>query len=343
MEPQHKLKPGKKETRFGIDIGTRLVKAVEVSLEGNVKKLLKLHQAEIPSPPTEQKTGAAIKSLLDDLKPSVKDVNISLSSPHAIVRFISMPRMKESDLLSSLHFEAEKYIPFNIKEVVIDAVILGDSAEDKKQMNVLFAAAKKDVVNSRIELLKKNGLSPSIIDIDSFACFNAFSNSREGMDTSLSIALLNIGYTQTNLIISRESKPFFTRDIQLGGRDMAKFIAEKLKVPHEESDKLIFGHKERSAEVLEAAKPALENLTDELKLSFGYYENQHGKTIDEIYVSGGTAHLEGICKYFEKEFGAKTMSWNPFSKFEISPAIDAKLLKAREPQFAVSAGLAMRK
>lgn len=167
----------KKELHIGLDIGTRLIKGAEVLSEGNRRTLTKFHFVEIDFPFNREKIAAGLKSFLKDFQPSVKDVNISLSAPSAIVRFINMPKMKKEDLNNSLRFEAEKYIPFNINEVLIDASILEENLEEKNQMRVLLAAAKKDVVNSRIDMLKENGLSVAVIDIDSFACFNAFCNS----------------------------------------------------------------------------------------------------------------------------------------------------------------------
>jgi type IV pilus assembly protein PilM len=337
------MKPKKTGTRVGLDIGTRMVKALELSMEGDVQRLTKLHSTEIAFPLARDNTTAALKSLLENLRPSVKDVNISLSAPSAIVRFINMPKMTETDLKNSLRFEAEKYIPFNIKEVVTDATILAATGEDKKQMRVLFAAVKRKAVDTQITALKNFGLAPSIIDIDSFACFNAFCNSSGTIEASRNIALLNIGYTQTNLVISEGENPFFTRDIQIGTRDMAKVISEKLGAKEEESDRLLFDPKEKEANVRELSKSVLNNLLDELRLSFGYYENQHGRAINEIYISGGASRLGGIAKYFEESFDIKTALWNPFSKFEISQGIDVKWLEPVRGQFAVAAGLAIRR
>jgi len=333
----------KKESRVGLDVGTRLIKALEVSSENGTQTLEKLHFSEIDLPATPANTAKALKECFEVFQPATKDVNISLSAPSAIVRFINMPAMTEADLKNSLRFEAEKYIPFNINEVFIDASILERNVEEKSQIRVLLAAAKKEAVNSRLDVLKALGLSVSAIDIDGFACFNAFCNSREALDDSKSTALLNIGYTQTNVIISKGKSPYFTRDIQVGARAIAESISKNLGIQEKEADKLIFNPGDKAAGVTEASKAVLNNLIEELRLSFGYYENQYGKGIGEIYICGGVARLGGIFAYFEESFGIKPMPWNPFSKFKINPDLDAKLLGEINPQFGVAAGLAIRK
>ena len=333
----------RKEIRIGLDIGARLIKALELVQEGDRQKLAKIHVVEVDTPSTRERTSKALKTLFEKLQPSTKEVNISLAAPSAIVRFISMPKMTKEDLKNSLRFEAEKYIPFNISEVFIDASILEGATDGRKDMRVLLAAAKKDTVDSRIAALKELGSSVSVIDIDGFACFNALCNSLGPFDSAKSVALLNIGYTQTNVIIAQGMSPFFTRDIQIGARDIARAISGHLEVEEKDSDKLIFDPGDKAPQVFEAAKSVLSDLTDELRLSFGYYENQHGKSINEMYMSGGVARLDGILNYLEENFGIKPMTWDPFSKFEINPDIDAKSLEPLRTQFAVAAGLAIRK
>lgn len=326
---------------IGLDIGTRLIKAVEISREDKADVISKFNFAEIDFPLNHENTFTALRALLSGLEPTSKEVNISLSAPAAVVRFIKMPRMKQEDLKHSLRFEAEKYIPYNIDEMIVDAYISDENLEGN-QMGVILAAAKKTVVNSRLAMLKEAGISTCLIDVDSFACFNAFCNSQDKLDGTRHIALLNIGYSQTNVLISRGSKPLFTRDIQIGAKDIVKLISKQMDVTQKDADKLIVDPKEKKQEVLDIAKSVFNLLTDELRLSFGYYENQYGQSVNEIFVSGGIANMEGAPEYFEESLGIKPQTWNPFAKFEIAQQIDANSLEVVRSQFAVCAGLALR-
>ena len=335
--------PKNQLVRVGLDIGTRLIKLVEMSYEGNIKRLTKLHSEEIPFPLAAEDTTKALKTLLEKSKPTTTEVIISLSAPGAIVRFINMPKMKSEELKNALRFEAEKYIPFNINEVVIDALILEEKSEDSRQMRVLLAAAKKNVVDARLAMLKDAGLSTTVIDVDSFACFNAFCNSFDNLDKSKSTVLLNIGYVQTNVLISRGDSPFFTRDIQIGAKDIERHIAKEMQLEENQANALLLNPQDKAEAVFENSKPVLNTLIDELRLSFGYYENQYGKNINEIYVSGGAARLGGMLDYLSEHLGTKPLPWDPFSKCEKSTDIDANSLESARSQFTVCAGLAIRK
>ena len=333
----------KEEIRLGVDIGTRKIKAVEMASGKEIKRLTGFAIADIIPPFSEEKAASALKDVLSKLNSNTKEVRISLSAPHAIVRFINIARMKEEDLRNSLKYEAEKYIPFNISEVGIDVSILEEKTEDEKQMKVLLAAAKKNVIDSRMGMMKSAGLSTYLIDIDSFACFNAFTEASVEKDAAKSVVLLNIGYTQTNAIIINQGKPLFTRDIQIGGKDIIAALVKTFSINDKEAESLMEDPKEKSAEVFECEKIVLNTLIEEIRLSFGYYENQYGKSIDSLYLSGGVAKLAGIVEYFEENFGIKPSGWDPFTGFEIDAKVNKEELEKFKSEFTVAAGLILRK
>ena len=76
--------------------------------------------------------------------------------------------MTEEELEESIQWEAEQYIPFDIKDVNIDFQILGP-AEAQGQMSVLLVAAKKDMINDYVNALTECGLNPSVVDVAAFA------------------------------------------------------------------------------------------------------------------------------------------------------------------------------
>ena len=66
--------------------------------------------------------------------------------------------MKQSELEESIQWEVEQFIPFNIKDVYIDAKILNSTTSSKGQMEVALVAAKKEYVDSYIDIFKKANL-----------------------------------------------------------------------------------------------------------------------------------------------------------------------------------------
>ncbi len=86
---------------------------------------------------------------------------IGVSGHSVIIKKISMPRMTQEELEESIQWEAEQYIPFDVKDVNIDTQILSPDANDATgQMDVLLVAAKKDMINDYTTVVTEAGLQP---------------------------------------------------------------------------------------------------------------------------------------------------------------------------------------
>ena len=73
-----------------------------------------------------------------------REVAVSVSGHSVIIKKISLPAMTPEELAESIRWEAEQYIPFDIKDVNVDVEILNSKA-GQGQMDVLLVAAKKEM------------------------------------------------------------------------------------------------------------------------------------------------------------------------------------------------------
>jgi type IV pilus assembly protein PilM len=100
-----------------------------------------------------------IRSVFDAMGSQAKRVVASVGGRDVIVKKIQMDRMKEDDAREVIRWEAEQHVPFDMENVQLDFQIL-DPAGDGLQMNVLLVAAKRELVEQKVGLLKEAGLSP---------------------------------------------------------------------------------------------------------------------------------------------------------------------------------------
>lgn len=330
---------GKVKNKIGIDIGNHSIKIVEVSEDGNKASLVGLGVKKIVGMSKEQAI-AALKALAEEAKITTKDAAISVSGPSVIVRFVSMPKMGEEDLKGAIKFEAEKFIPFNINDCTVGfQIIKRDDRENK--FNILLAVAKKEYIQERVRLVEQAGFITRTVDVDSFALTNAYFKNFPASDQDKTTALLNMGATSTNLTISRSGVVSFVRDTATGGNEFTAAIARGLNMNEADAEELKLKPGEKSQEVETCVKQAVTSLFDDVKLSFGYYENQNGRAVDEIYVSGGSAKLPGLDAAFEDTFGTKPLYWNPL-KFLDTSSVDAALIENVGNLHTISVGLALR-
>lgn len=332
----------KPKTRVGLDIGSFSIKAVEViEKPKGVLELLKIGVGKVEYEGPQANLSASIKRAMHEANISTNRVHASISGQAVIVRYIILPKMTKTELQSAMRFEAEKYIPFDIKEVVLDSQILDENMEDNK-MKVLLVAAKKDSIHKYTNAIIEAGFEPILIDVDSFALINSFS-ANFPQASGETTALLNIGAQLTNINILKDNTSRFTRDIQIAGNEITNALSKQLNISLEEAEGLKCNPGERFDEVFEIVKTVLEEIVREVRLSFDYYESQFEKGVDKVYLSGGSSALKGIENYISQAIGLETDLWDPSKCLQISQDALRQSVAPLASRMAVGIGLALRK
>lgn len=340
LDFKKKFQP-KTRYRAGLDIGNSSVKILEIENSGDKPALTHIGLKTLPDVSKATLLGT-IKSLVEELKLSVKEVSIAVSGPSTIVRFVSMPKMREDELKGAIKFEAEKYIPFAIDDCIIDYQVLKRDDKENK-LETLLVAVKKELVLEKIGMVEESGLNVAVVDVDTFAIANSFLSNFAGRDQSKTAALLNIGASFTNVSIVRDAILYFSRDVAIGGSDFTAAISKDMNIDKINAEKVKMSPQDRSQEIINCTKNIINNLIDEMRLSFSYYENQSGRGIDEIYISGGTSGLTGLENVFHEAFESKPFFWDPLQFLDTSKlSQNAELVKNMSRSFAVAAGLALR-
>ena len=284
----------------------------------------------------------AIKSLSSEINVTAKDAAISVSGPSVIVRFVSMPKMKNDELKGAIKFEAEKHVPFSIKDCIVDYRILKTNEKEGK-LEILLVAAKKDFVMSKVSIAEESGFSVSTVDVDTFAVANAFLRNPSLAPAGKTAALLDIGSSFTNVGIVRDGVLCFARDIAIGGNDFNQVISKELNVDTKSAEELKISPADKLQEILACTKGITNNLLDDTRLSLSYYENQSGRGVDEICICGGSSGLPGLETLFQEAFESKPIFWDPLSSLDKSKGgFDTALVEKMKSSFAVAVGLALR-
>jgi len=340
---------GKQKRILGLDIGSSEVKAIELTRGGDGLSISAYAATKVNSP---DEVKFAIKEVLRKGGFKTKRVVTSVSGRSVIVRYVTMLQMSREDLQSAIRYEADKYIPFEVEEVVLDCQILeenvGKGEGDQQEMKVLLVAVKRSLIEEHVLLLRECGLQPAIIDVDAFALGNAFelrtlNTHREKEYEDKVIALIDIGANKTNINIMKGKTSYFTREVYLAGNDFTEAIARRLGIEEAEAETLKCDPRDRVGEVEECILPTLDDLGNEIQLSFDYFENQFDKEVEEVYISGGSSKLPGLARTFEANFDKHIVFWDPLENLPArADKLDEKSLRQRSGQLAVTVGLASR-
>jgi type IV pilus assembly protein PilM len=149
------LLPGSKKIA-GIDIGSSVIKLVELQYtsEGGIlnsfgQVFLERGIIENGIIKDHDALAAKIKDLFKVSRCNAGNVVTALPGHVVIIKQASFRRMEEEELRDFITDEAGEYMPFDdIRDVNFDFHICSEQGLDPGQMEVIIAAAKKDVTES---------------------------------------------------------------------------------------------------------------------------------------------------------------------------------------------------
>ena len=343
---------GKVRNLVGLDIGSSSVKAVELRKTGNSYELVNLGIEPLGQDTVVDgaimdalSVSSAIDKIFSDNRIKTKNVATSVSGHSVIVKRVTVAANSEAELYDAIPYEAQQHIPFDMADVNLSYQSLGPSPTGNG-MDVMLVAVKREKILNHTNVLSQSGKVPTVVDYDGFAVYNAFEASYEVPSNQMT-ALLNIGASIMNIVIGRDGNPLFTRDVSVGGNQYTDTLQKELDLNFEDAERLKQGFD--VANVTQEQKiPHLRSVTEilvlEIQKTFDFFrQTASAENIQRIYVSGGTAKIDGLMDQLKSEFGIPVELINPFQKVLVDgKKFDVAYVNEIAPRMSVAVGLALR-
>ncbi len=327
----------KNKKSVGLDIGSCNLKVVEIEKSGSNSLITAAAMKDIRE---TKDLSLEIKQILDEAHIHTKEANISLSGESVVARHLSLPKMSEDELRKAILFELEDHIPFKPEEVYFDFHIVGDEPNSANRMRVFLVATRKEMIDMRIDLIRKAGLEPHLITMDALTMMNTLYFNYPAKNQT-NITFLNIGDKITNLVIMREKIPYFVRDTRFGGESVTSLLQTKLELDRKAAEDLKFNLKNAHEDVSKIIKTTLATLLNEIFVSIDFFENLTEQKIQEMYITGGSSQLYGLKEFLGGYLGLEIVTLDPLKNLSISPNIPAENVTKLSPYLAVAIGLAL--
>ncbi len=361
----------------GLDVGSSTIKAIKLKKLKDGYELIGAEIISIAADSVDEIEPEARHSLyVNSIKKILKQKSIgaskiitSIPGDSAIIRYIKVPYMTDDELKKMIPYDAEQYIPLSMDQVVFDYQVLEEiEEENQKKMEVLLVAVKNETMNQQLGIFKDAGVSPVVIDVDSFALCNAYvlntDSETEGGAKTETVALINMGAKLTTITIVEKGIPHLTRDVNIGGNNFTKEIQREFNLSFAQSEELkrqnavIMVESEemllttmhsaaddKSSRIFEAITPVLNKLLNDIKRSFDYYESTvKRKPVQKILLSGGSSKIKNIDRFLSERLGIPVEINYPFKNININAkSFDLDYLRANAVHFNVALGLALRK
>jgi type IV pilus assembly protein PilM len=338
-----------------LDIGSSSIKMVESSIEKNRYQLLNLGIAPLPPKAIQNNMIIDQRSVADAIRTVIQEHNVkatrvisAVPGRAAIMKKVQMPRQEETELEANVEFEAHNVIPENLENVNLDYQVL-NLAEGGNKMDILLVAVKKEIVNSYTDAIEEAGLTPAVMDVDYFAMENMYEASYAGEKVKGVVGLIHIGAHYTSITLLQNGVSTFTGDLPIGGEEFTEGLRRELNLSNEvaENFKLTGVIQGKTGLDLQALlKPIAENVVEEIRRTvslYGAVGSDEEDGLKHIYLSGGSAKLEGLNALLAEKMGVPVTLAEPFRGFIVNKNIDKSYLGDSAPLFVVGAGLSIRR
>lgn len=363
-----------KPEAFGLDISDLSLKVVKLKRKGKFLRLASFGEAKIEQGIIEEgeikdegKLAEVIKEAIKKVKGDqlkTKYVIVSLPEEKSFLQVIQMPKMSEEDLKSAVIYEAENYIPLPLEQVYLDSQIIPPVLNHLDHFDVLIVAFPKRIVDSYVRCLKKAGLQPKALEIESLAIARSLIKDEE---TNCPVLLIDLGAARTSLAVFSGHSLRFTSSISLSSKHFTEIISKNFNISLQEAERLKveyglekkvrlrpgkegFERVVEKGEIFEALVPALVDLIQQIQKYLDYYRthafHEHlssSNEISKILLCGGGANLAGLTELLSMELKVPVELGNPWVNIPIKDKKEiSEFSLEKSLRYATALGLALR-
>jgi type IV pilus assembly protein PilM len=260
-----------------------------------------------------------------------KRVRLGVANQQILVRTVRLPAIEDpKEMDAAIRFQAQEQIPMPLEQAVLEHQIVGGVVGEEgslPQVDVTVVAARREMVVSFLEPLRRAGLEPIGVDLSAFAMIRALADAPEPdrageapLDATLFCGVGDVA----NLAIARGRSCLFTRvsaaglepiiDRLVSTRGMtAEHAAQWLRhVGLRDAVEQISGDPETVLEARAALEEGVVALLDDLRRSLDFYGAQEGATpIGRVRLGGVGSSIPGLAERLSEQLGAEVQMVRP--------------------------------
>lgn len=307
---------------FGLDIGSSSIKVMQLENEG--KKTHVRGYGATGYDPKAIKDGVIddFKSLAGSIHEMIEHnlvgeintrrVAVSIPASRTYTRSITLPPMRDNEIMQAVQLEAEQYIPVPPEDLYMDYAVIRKNNEG---IELLAVAAPKKLVDSHMTLVQMLGLEPVAMDTTILSAGRLFQQQIDIND--IPTVLIDFGSSSIDITI-HDKTIIVTGTIPGGGSEFTKLISHKLGTTEQEAHivktKYGLSKSKKQAEIEEALHPTLDKLVKEVKRIIRYHEERSGskRKIEQVITMGGGANMPGLSDYLTSTMRMPVRTCNPW-------------------------------
>ncbi len=295
------------------------------------------NQFQFHSP--EERVVMYLRALLTKMKPKAESAYVAMPGFSGLITLIELPRMKPEELGKAIQFEAHKYIPTTLEEVALSWDVLPSDEKEgpKGKMEVLLVAALHREVERYEKYLAEVNLKMEVLELETFSLVRSLVRDKSGAHL-----IIDIGSRATNLILVDQGVIKVNRNLNSGGNEVTSTLADGLNISWERAEVLKRGDKDflntRESAII---FPTFELIGGEARRIFDAYKAKHKDAkVESAVLSGGTAKMLGLDKYFSKMWDMTVTVGNPWEGIQYDKRLEPAIASFGT-SYSVALGLAL--
>ena len=313
----------KSKSKLGIDMGSFSIKIAELE-----KKDERLHLTNYALAQTKDEAifkigelkdaevAEILKTLLQQAQIKTRQATISLPVDKTFSTVMELPSMPEKELTAAIPYEAQKYVPVPLNEVVLDWSIISAGPEEKSSgasssdsarltagnektvgIQVLLVAVPKDIINKIARIAKMAGLELAALEQEAFS----LARSLIGNDKNIYM-IADLGRKSTDLIVVDQGFIRLSHNLESTSKEIILM----------EIDRVV-----------------------------NIYQMRYNKKVGTCLLAGGRALEKELADFLGGKLKIPVKIGDPFARLAAAAALEPAL-KDIGPQMAIAVGLAMR-
>ncbi|MDQ7823626.1 MAG: pilus assembly protein PilM [Candidatus Eremiobacteraeota bacterium] len=333
-----------KKVSLGLDIGRYSVKAAVLSpnkkdAEALAESVIFPQREYYEQAPADEEVYAAIRKTLEScLGPSSKvktAINASFQGEGVCSNYVELPLLKPHELETAVQSMAAKCLPFPLKEAAISHFEVPPLSRDRHKTGIFLMTFKKSALDEQLVFLQKSGIQVERVEAYLISMLRDLTVNH-GKATEAFVALVNIGFNLTTLMVMKDGHPYYARDFAIAGRDFTYAFQMGAKCTWKEAEHAKLSYDVAKKDV--PMEPVLTRWLDQVRktlITASRIDKAAPLPIEKVYLSGGSAPWKGLLERVQETVSIPVAldGWN-----HITPREGGK-----EPHgaFAIAMGLAL--
>lgn len=347
LRPLHLLQKWRQspaEQLVGLDLGPGYIKLLKMDLDedpGWVEAfgVVTLPAGAIAKDEIKDSTavGRALRELFEQTQVKSKNVALAIPRSSTIIKTIAVnKKLSTKDIESRAWVEANHHFPDLVGDIYLDFDLVGPSAQDPSLLDLLLVACRKDQIKPYLDVMESNGLSVKVVDVNCYALERALSLFLKAQPPLQTVALLNLNYNLSSLIVVHADQMIYAHDHSYEGLYFSTQVQQYLDARKDQKN-------------LQAGLADAPDYMDILKAGTSahlrhsmhfFYSSRPHITIQKMVLAGDCAGIPQLAGFIQKETGIETVLADPFIGMALADTVDQALLQQYASSLMLCCGLA---